>query len=228
MYFYPTMKITLFLFLAFLFIQSVNGQTGRDIFLYETTFYFDESGSSLTEAEFQNILKENPEEYHMWDQVENDSIRVSRLIPKKERLKVSYPDVFQSIEKITGNAIAGNPLIIIFYNYANDFCSPASSFNNWDTLRIRREKRNSDNLKRRIQQQYPNVIAYHLFEPGITIEPSQLHKEYFFIDRDHHFRKILFKTQSSCGSIAVIKPGGETIIHNGETSVPVITASLAE
>ncbi|MCM4159856.1 hypothetical protein FHG64_05275 [Antarcticibacterium flavum] len=222
------MKIILFLFLAFLFIHPVKGQTGRDIFLYETTFYFDQNGSPLTEAEFQNALKENPAEFHMWDQIENDSVRVSRLIPKKEKLKVSYPDVFKSVEKITGSSLAGNPVIIIFYDYTNDLCSPASSFNNWDTLRIRKDKRAADNLKRRIQQQYPNVIAYHFFEPGITIEPSQLHKEYFFLDRDHYFRKGLFKTQASCGSIAIIKPGGATIIHHGETAVPVITSSLFE
>lgn len=228
MYFYKTMKINLFIFLALLVCNSVNAQTGRDIFLYETKFYFDEDGSSVTEAEFKNTLQNNPADYHRWDQIEHDSIRISRLIPKKEELMVSYPDIFQAVETSTGSSLSGNPLIIIFYNYLNDFCSPPSSFNFWDTLRIRREKRNSDNLKRRIQNQYPNVIAYHFFEPGITIEPSQLHKEYFLIDRDLIFREILFQTQSACGSIAIIEPGGKTIIHHGETSVPVITASLAE
>ncbi|HSI69237.1 MAG TPA: hypothetical protein VK941_03325 [Gillisia sp.] len=222
------MKINLLLLSVFLFANSIYGQTGRDIFLYETTFYFNETGTSISEEEFRTVLKDNPETYHSWDQIENDSIRISRIIPRKQEFKISYPDIFQAVEKTTNSSIPGNPVIIILYNYLNDFCSPASSFNSWGTLRIRREKRFSDNLKRRIQQQYPNVIAYHIFEPGITIEPSQLHKEHFFIDREHFFRKSLFRTQSSCGSIAIIKPGGKTIIHHGETSVPVITASLNE
>lgn len=228
LYFYQTMKIKLFVFLSFLLVQTINGQTGRDIFLYETKFYFDENGASIPEEEFRIVLKDNPGDYHRWDQIEHDSIRISRLIPKREVVKISYPDIFQSVEKSTNSSIAGNPVIIIFYNYLNDFCSPPSSFNFWGTLRIRGQKRVSDNLKRRIEIEYPNVIAYHFFEPGITIEPSQLHKQHFFIDQDHSFRKTLFKTQSSCGSIAIIQPGGKTIIHNGETSVPVITASLVE
>ncbi len=216
----------LFLLIALFSFQLISGQTGKDIFLNENTFYFDEKGSPITEEEFLSSLKNEPFEYHKWDQIENDSIRVSRLIPKKEELKISYPNLFQAVEKITNSSLPGNPVIIIFYNYLDDLCSPASSFNNWGTLRIRKEKRYSDNLKRRVEQQYPNVIAYHLFEPGITIEPSQLHKEYFLIDKDHFFRKTLFKTQSSCGSIALVFPGGRTIIHNGETPVPVIIDSL--
>lgn len=226
MYFYKTMKVTLTLIFTLLFVLTTSGQTQRDIFLYEITYHLNEDGSALSPEEFQRILRENPEEYHRWDQIENDSIRISRLIPKKEEIQVSYPDLFQAVEKSTNSTLPGNPVIIIFYNYFNDFCSPASSFNEWGTLRIRGDKRFSDNVKRRIQQQYSNVIAYHFFEPGIDIEPSQVLKEHFFIDENQFLRKSLFKTQSSCGSIAIIKPGGKTIIHNGETSVSLLAASL--
>ncbi len=219
----------LFTFLSsFIFSISTSGQTDNDIFYNEITFFLTENGSPLTQAEFEEILKNNAAKYHRWDQMENDSIRIARLIPRKEEIKVSYPDFFEAIEGITNTSLPGNPVMVIFYDYLDDICSPASAFNQWGTLRIRREKRFSDNLKRRIEQDYPNVIAYHLFEPGIYIEPSQVLKQYFFIDKNQYFRQNLFRTQSTCGSIAIIKPGGKTVIYHGETSIPILAESLQD
>lgn len=220
------MKLLFTLLSAFLFTISTSGQTVNDIFYNEITFFLNENGTSLTQGEFEEILKNNPATYNRWDQMENDSIRIARLIPRKEELTISYPEIYQVIEGITNTSIPGNPVIIIFYDYLDDICSPPSAFNQWGTLRIRKEKRFSDNLKRKIEKDYPNVIAYHFFEPGIYIEPSQLLKQYFYIDKNQYFRQNLFRTQSTCGSIAIIKPGGKTIIHHGETSISILTESL--
>lgn len=211
-------------FFAF-FIISVS-VTGQDIFYNETNLFLDEKGESITQTEFEKLLKENPSTYHRWDQIENDSIHIARLIPKKETFNVSYPKIYKALEDLTQSTFQGNPLIIIHYNFVGDLCSPASGFNNWDTLRIRRNKRYSDNLNRRIEKEFPNVIALHFFEPGITIEPSQILKQYFHIDNSLFFRNTIFKTPSSCGSVAIIRPGGSVVIFNGETPIPEIADLL--
>lgn len=220
------MKIIFALLFFFLFIVSSSAQTQRDIFFSEINFFLDETGTRIEGSQFENLLKENPMKYHRWDEIANDSIRIARLIPRNEQLKLSYPKIYQAVEETTNTSIQGNPVIVIFYNYLDDICSPASGFNNWNDLRIRKNKRFSDNVKRRIEKVYPNVIAYHFFEPGINIEPSQILKQYFLIDHEHFFRKTLFTTPSSCGSIAIIEPGGNTIIYNGEISVSEIADSL--
>lgn len=222
------MKPIFSLILFFILSASAQGQTGKDIFLNEVTFFLNEKGQNLGRAEFQKILNENESTYHRWDQIENDSIRIARLIPKKETIIVSYPEIYKTLEAITKSIYPGNPIIIIHYNFVNDLCSPAAGYNYWDTLRIRRNKRFSDNLNRRIEQEYPNVIALHFFEPGIEIEPSQILKQFFYIDKSGFFRNTIFKTPSSCGSIAIIQPGGNVIIYNGVTSIPEIADSLKE
>ena len=202
------------------------GQKGKDIFFNEVTFFLNEKGENIGQVEFEKILKENASEYNRWDQIENDSIRIARLIPKKVFLKVSYPEIYKGLEELTQTSFPGNPIIIIHYNYLNDLCSPAVGYNYWDTLRIRRNKRFSDNLNRRIEQEYPNVIALHFFEPGIEIEPSQILKQFFYIDKSGFFRNRIFRIPSSCGSVAIIKPGGNVIVFNGETPIPEISDSL--
>src|SRR5690606_40011102 len=131
----------------------------------------------------------------------NASILTAMIIPKKQNLNISYTKIFKSVNEHTQLNFPGNQLIIIHYNYFNDLCSPATGFNYWDTLRIRRNKRFSDNLNRRIEQEYPNVIALHFFEPGIEIEPSQILKQFFYIDNSSFFRNRIFKTPILCTSV---------------------------
>src|SRR5690606_24717915 len=220
------MKVIISLIFFFVLNASAMGQTGKDIFFNEVTFFLNEKGENIGQVEFEKILKENAFEYNRWDNVENDSIRIARLIPKKQTLNVSYPEIYKTLKEITNSTFPGNPIIIIHYNYLNDLCSPAAGYNYWDTLRIRRNKRFSDNLNRRIEQDYPNVIALHFFEPGIEIEPSQILKQFFYIDQTGFFKNTIFKIPSSCGSIAIIKPGGNVIVFNGETPIPEISDSL--
>ncbi len=220
------MKFLISLIAFFIISFSAKGQTGQDLFFNEVTIFLNENGERISKEEFQKILKVNSSTFHRWEQIENDSIRIARLIPKTQTFTVSYPSIYKMVEEITQTSLPGNPIIIIHYNFYNDLCSPASGFNNWDTLRIRRNKRFSDNLSRRIEEQFPNVIALHFFEPGITIEPSQILKQYFYIDQDRFFRNTLFKILSSCGSIAIIRPGGSAVRFNGETSIPQIADSL--
>ncbi len=220
------MRFSHSLLILILISASATAQTGQGIFLNEITFYLNEKGESLSQAEFEKLLKENPSAFNRWDQIENDSIRINRLIPKKETFNISYPEIYKELKEITQSTFPGNPLIVIHYNFVNDLCSPAAGYNYWDTLRIRRNKRFSDNLNRRLEKEYQNVIALHFFEPGIEIEPSQVLKQYFYIDHSGFFRKTLFKTPSACGSVAIIKPGGNVIIFNGETPIPEIADSL--
>lgn len=222
------MKAIILSIIFFGLTASVSGQIGKDIFFNEVTFFLNEKGENIGQTQFERLLKEEASTYHRWDQVENDSIHIARLIPRKQNLVVSYPEIYKALKEITKTTLQGNPLVIIHYNFYNDLCSPATGYNNWDTLRIRRNKRFSDNLIRRLETEYPNVIALHFFEPGIEIEPSQILKQYFYIDKTRYFRKNLFKSPSSCGSIAIIKPGGRTIIFNGETPVPEIADALTD
>lgn len=215
--------------IAFLIVTvSASGQTGRDIFYNEVNYFLDEKGDTLTQTEFEKLLKEANPSYHKWEKIEIDSTRISRLIPKKEAFNVSYPKIYNALEEITQSKFQGNPLIIIHYNFVDDLCSPASGYNYWDTLRVRRNQRFSDNLSRRIENEFPNVIALHFFEPGINIEPSQILKQYFYLDLSRFFRTTIFKNPSSCGSVAIIRPGGRTVVFNGETSIPVIAESLQQ
>lgn len=215
--------------LAFLIISaSATGQTGKDIFYNEVTFFLNEKGENISRAEFEIILKNNPSKFPRWDHIENDSIHVARIIPKEISINVSYPEIYKALEKITQTSFPGNPVIIIHYNFYNDLCSPASRFNKWDTLRIRRNKRFSDNLARRIENEFPNVVSLHFFELGIIIEPSQILKQFFYTDHSGFFRNTLFKIPSSCGSLAIIMPGGSVMIFNGETPIPEIADSFQE
>lgn len=222
------MRFLIFLFTSFIVSASAKGQIQQDIFFNEITIFLNDKGENVSQAEFKKYLKENPATYHRWDQVENDSIRIARLIPKKETLNVSYPDIYKVLETITQTTFQGNPLIIIHYNFVDDLCSPASGYNNWNDLRIRREKRFADNLNRRLEKDFPNIIALHFFEPGIEFEPSQILKQYFYIDHNRFFRNTIFNIPSSCGSVAIIKPGGNAVIINGKTSIPDIADSLEE
>lgn len=207
---------------------SATGQTKQGIFFNQVTFFLNEKGENISKTEFDKILTENSSEYSRWDQIENDSTRIAIIIPKKISINISYPEIYKALEEITQSSFPGNPVIIIHYNFFNDICSPASGFNVWNTLRIRKAKRFSDNLSRRIEIEYPNVIAFHFFEPGITIEPSQILKPYFYIDHLKLLRNTLFKIPSSCGAIAIIQPGGKVVIFSGETSIPVLSEPLQD
>ncbi len=74
-------------------------------------------------------------------------------------------------------------------------------------------------MKISIEKKYPNVIAFLLFENGISLlnfDNLPNEKEFFYSDKEGFFKENLFKKSILCGSQCIIKPNGETVVRNGE------------
>ena len=62
------------------------------------------------------------------------------------------------------------------------------------------------------------MVVLAFFEEGSVLANSpNSKKEYYFKDKDNFLRNSLFPGQVDCGSFALIKPNGETLVRNGES-----------
>ncbi|HLU81726.1 MAG TPA: hypothetical protein VK010_06575 [Flavobacteriaceae bacterium] len=64
-----------------------------------------------------------------------------------------------------------------------------------------------------------NLILLVFYENGILVSNKNKKEKFFYKDKDNYFRQNIFKTPALCGSWAIVKPEGNILIQNGESSL---------
>src|SRR5690606_38527241 len=180
--------------------------------------YLDETGKEISYKEYLNFFKDSPLTATTWNYNAPDSGRVSQIVtPQYSRYKVKYPLFKEEIEKITNRKFEIK-IFLISYDYLDDLCSHEG--NKLDKNTIARIKDNWSASRTFIENKNEDIIILNFFEEGYIISNSpNSPKEYFFIDNGNFLRENIFKTRAWCGSFALIKPNGETLVRNGEYSI---------
>ena len=136
-------------------------------------------------------------------------------VPTFLKYEVNYKKLKDSIEHITSKKYSDSTIFIIDFQYINDNCSDSFS-NNMTKGLISERKYFYKPIKKKIEKNN-NIIFLVLFENGIKLKNKpDSKKEYFYSDINSTFRNNLFLYSTLCGSSAIIKPDGSTLVHNGE------------
>jgi len=151
--------------------------------------------------------------------ISKDSGRILTLAePLYSRYMVKYPEFSKKLEKITGKQFSPTTIFLIEYTYVDDFCG-ANSTNKWSKYVINTRKQFTNPKKKAIEKDNPEIVVLNFFETGIYLKnsPNSV-REYYFQDLDNFLRSTIFLQPSLCGSFAIVKPNGETMVRNGESS----------
>lgn len=200
-------KIILLFFILFIF-QNLQAQKNK-------TIYIDADGKETTSSIFKKKLRNKDSLYSTWhykDKKEN-----LYMVLKKDLYMVgifSYKGIKEHLEKTTQRKLKDSINIIIEFYYKNDLCS-SSRNNYWTKPEVNKRKKFTNPIRDKLAKDGIELIM--LFEKGMTLKNKPHQKnEYFFMDADNYFRKMLFTSPTRCGSYAIIKPNGQCIIRNGE------------
>lgn len=180
--------------------------------------YLDENGKEISYRDYLNFFKESHLTATTWDYKTPDSGRVSQIVkPKYSPYMVKYPLFKKRIEEITSRKFE-NKIFLISYKYTDDLCSREG--NELNKSAVENIKDNWSASKKYIEDKNENIVILIFFEQGYTIANSPYsQKEYLFQDRGNFLRESIFRTRAVCGSLALVKPNGETLVRNGESSV---------
>ena len=186
--------------------------------------HLDENGRSIPEKEFQESWRNKENNLFRWDYINEKGQRDTKLFsPVYKIYQLDYTLFRQKLETITNRTFPEDLIFILEYTYLNDLCSIDSS-NHWSKQKIKERKKFTNIHKENIEKT-PNRLVLKFFEEGILLENSEHSKEeYFFTDKGNFLRNLLFTQPTLCGSLAIVKPNGETILRNGEYS----TQSMAD
>jgi len=210
------MRRTTILILALIIYSNIQAQK---------TIYLDENGSEISKTEFQKKWLNKELFLSRWDSLGKDKKRYA-ILKKDLYLKgtFNFTQIKKQLEEITNKKISDSSIILLEYYYKDDKCS--STWNNKWTKSDVSDRKDflypiQDQLKKN------NIIYFALFEKGMTLknEPDNVN-EYFFLDFNNFFREKFFKNPTLCGSEAIIKPNGETLIRNGEFRADWMAAHL--
>jgi len=211
--------------------NEIANMTSRILFLFfvlysiSTTaqrvkYHFDIEGKEIKEKEFDKLWRDRDSAYSRWDYETKDSSRVARLIPQYTQGVVNRNQLKEYLEKVTHKKFDKSTIFFICYTYVNDLCSQYST-NNYTKKVIKTLEKLHDNSKAFIEENYPNIVILEFFESGITLENNPNDStEYYYSDKEDFLRELMFRTPAWCGSQALIKPNGETLVHNGESYIP--------
>ena len=181
--------------------------------------YLDEEGRSISKIDFLEKWRNNDLDLARWDYMENGKRKITLSSPLYSRLSVDYQPLLRNLEKITGQEYPSNSVLVIAYTYTDDLCSTRSS-NTWNRSKITVRKNRLKSSRKKVLATSENVVYLHLFEEGINLKNKpNSKKEYFFKDKNNHFRNTLFEHPTLCGSYALIKPNGQTLVRNGEYTI---------
>ncbi len=182
---------------------------------FKSTF-LDENGNTLTSNEFQERWREDDNNLIRWD-YKTDTGRVATLQkPRYSRYTVSHPIFTEKLVEITGKTFPENTIFLLEFTFLDDLCSEDSS-NVWNKQKIAVRKKFLDPRKEEIEKRNKEIVILNFFEEGVFLTNSpDSPEEYFFMDRENFLRDNLFKTQTLCGSLALIKPNGQALVRNGE------------
>ncbi|HSJ12010.1 MAG TPA: hypothetical protein VK916_04960 [Gillisia sp.] len=186
--------------------------------------HLDENGRAISEKEFQENWRDKENNLFRWDYINEEGRREAKLFsPVYKIYKLDYSLFVQNLETITNRTFPENQIFILSYTYLNDLCSVESS-NRWSSQKIKERKKFTNVHKENIEKT-PNRVVLKFFEEGILLENSEHSPaEYYFMDKGNFLRNLLFTQPTLCGSMAIVKPNGETILRNGEYS----TQSMAD
>ena len=186
--------------------------------------HLDENGRALSEKEFQDSWRDKENNLFRWDYINEEGRREAKLFsPVYKIYKLDYSLFVQNLETITNRTFPEDLIFILEYTYLNDLCSVESS-NRWSSQKIKERKKFTNVHKENIEKT-PNRVVLKFFEEGIMLENSEHSPaEYYFMDKGNFLRNLLFTQPTLCGSLAIVKPNGETILRNGEYS----TQSMAD
>ncbi|HSP82271.1 MAG TPA: hypothetical protein VLN72_00910 [Gillisia sp.] len=178
--------------------------------------HLDENGRSIPEKEFQESWRDKENNLFRWDYINEEGRREAKLFsPVYKIYKLDYSLFVQKLETITNRTFPENQIFILSYTYLNDLCSEDSS-NSWSSQKIKARKQFTTKHKENIEKT-PNRVVLNFFEEGILLENSEhSQSEYYFMDKGNFLRNLLFTQTAFCGSMAIIKPNGQTILRNGE------------
>lgn len=184
----------------------------------ENWVYLDQNGNQINVDEFQRKWRNKDLNLVRYDYIAKDTGRVATVFgPIYSKYLVKYPEFSRNLEKITGKKFSENTIFLLEYTYTNDLCS-SNSTNEWSKQVIFRRKQFTTPNKKEIEKRNPDIVILNFFEKGISLKNSPDSKnEYFFQDRENFLKTTLFTHSSFCGSFALIKPSGETLVRNGES-----------
>ena len=177
--------------------------------------YLDENGNEIKERIFRKKWHDKKFLLSRWDYIGENGKRYCKL--KKDLYLVDsldYLEIKTTLELTTNRKIKHNTILLIEYHYKNDLCSNSID-NRWpkDKVAGRKEFLNPQ----LIELKKENIMLVCLFETGILLQNNiKILDEYFYLDSDDFFRKKIFTNPTLCGSYALIKPNGQTLIRNGE------------
>lgn len=180
--------------------------------------HLDENGEEITAPEYQKRWRNKENNLVRYDYIAKDTGRVASLFsPRYSKYLVKQPLFFTTIEEITGKEFPINTIFLIEYKYVNDLCS-AKSTNHWNQQVIKNRKSFYTPNKEEIEKRNSEIVVLNFFEEGISLSNSpNSREEYFFQDKDNFLRSTIFRNPSFCGSYALIKPNGQTLVRNGES-----------
>ena len=190
-------------------------------------YHLDIEGKEIKRKEFDKLWRNRDSAYSRWDYETKDSSRVARLIPQYQQGVVNRNTLKEYLEEVTNKKFAGSTTFFISYTYVNDLCSQYST-NNYTTKVIKQWKSFTDKSKAIVEKKYSNVVILDFFEQGIKLQNKPNDKnEYYYSDEENFLREIIFRNPAFCGSHALIKANGETVVYNGET-IPTQVIQLLE
>jgi hypothetical protein len=208
--------------LILLLIICLNFQEG----LAQHSIPLDVDGNKLTKAEFREKWTNEDLQLYAWQYKGEDGNNYIEL--RKGLFEISIQD-FDSIRNLFkieyGLKIPRKNVILLEYRYVNDMCN-SEFLDNILTVSEFTSQRAFINTARS-DLKYQGITYITLFEQGVILaNHSNKKTEYFFNDKGNYFRNILFTNPSLCGSYALIKPNGETLVRNGEYSAKHMTDYL--
>lgn len=177
------------------------------------SYYYDVNGDEMTEEAF--LEKSRQKEYYLWVRMIEDSIREVHL--KKPRFKILQidHDIFlNQVENLTGKKFSNTLTFLILYKYRDDECINKNKVN-----KIYLNNRRSYYKYFMEKKENENLILLVFYENGILVSNKNKKEKFFYKDKDNYFRQNIFKTPALCGSWAIVKPEGNILIQNGESSL---------
>lgn len=204
------------LIICLFFLTALQAQ--RDI-------YLNEQGDTISKSQFKKRLRNKEDQATVWKSKKKNNLDVYTVSMNKYlKSRLNYTGILLHLERITGKRINPTQPICIEYTYKDDLCSSTST-NKWTRNKIITRKQFQNPIQRDLKSKKITLIC--LFEEGITLKNKPEKKgEYFYQDSKNFFKKLIFKKPTLCGSFALIKPNGETLIRNGEYRADYMAAHL--
>lgn len=176
----------------------------------------DVDGKKLSKGEFREKWTNEELNLYAWQYKGEDGNNYIDIRKGLFETSIQNFDSIRSLFKTIYNVkIPKKHTILLEYRFIDDMCTKKSRNNKWTESELDYKVAFANGTRSELKSEGITYIT--LFENGIILENHSNKKgEYFFNDRNNYFRDFLFKNPSLCGSFALVKPNGETLVRNGE------------